>query len=227
MKLHPKGAKLEMTTKPRLFENGYYYHIYNRGIDKRRIFLCDRDYLRFLKTIKICNDKSTIRSFSLLENLPPKNKKYNVSVINYCLMPNHYHFTMKQLSDDGISQFLQRLGTSYTKYFNTKYKRSGRLFEYTYKAISIETDEQLLHLSRYIHLNPVLGGLVNNPIHYRWSSYNSYMDENENELCDKSVILSSFSSKESYKKFVLDHIDYAKSIKAIERQIIEKFEAAP
>lgn len=216
-----------MATKPRLFENGYYYHIYNRGIDKRRIFLCDRDYQRFLKTIKICNDKFTLRSFSLQENLPLKNKNHNVSVINYCLMPNHYHFTLKQLSRDGISQFLQRMGTSYTKYFNTKYKRSGRLFEYSYKAISIESDDQLLHLSRYIHLNPVLGGLVKNPNQYSWSSYNSYFEENKNEQCDKIPILSFFSSADSYKKFVLDHIDYAKRLKEIEKIIIEVSEAAP
>ena len=142
-------------------------------------------------------------------------------------MPNHYHFTLKQLSDDGISHFLQRIGTSYTKYFNTKYKRSGRLFEYSYKSVSIESDDQLLHLSRYIHLNPVIGGLVKNPNQYSWSSYNSYFEENKNDLCNTSPILSNFSSSGSYQKFVLDQIEYAKKLKEIEKIIIEKSEAAP
>lgn len=216
-----------MTTKPRLFENNYYYHIYNRGIDKRPIFLSDRDYLRFLKTIKICNDKSTLRSSPLSENTLVKDGSNFVSLINYCLMPNHFHFTLMQKSDYGIFHFLQRLGTSYTKYFNTKHKRSGRLFEYTYKAVAIETDEQLLHLSRYIHLNPVTAGLVKYPDQYRWSSYNLYIGNAQDNLCDGITILSSFSSAAGYKSFVLDQIAYAKKLTEIEKIVIEEIEAAP
>lgn len=208
-----------MTSKPRLFENGYYYHIFNRGIEKINLFHGDRDYLRFLKTIKICNDPTTIRitSSSPIDQSNPK--KTYVSVINFVLMPNHYHFTLQQTTDNGITQFLQRLGTSYSKYFNIKYKRTGRLFEYTYKAVAVETEEQLIHLSRYIHLNPVIAGLAKNPDHYRWSSYNSYMRKDKFDFLDPSAILSLFSTPRNYERFVLDQIDYAKKLKAIEKLI--------
>lgn len=217
-----------MATKPRLFENGYYYHIFNRGIEKRNIFLSDRDYNRFLKTIRICNDPSTLR-FNILPNLSINSKdlKNNyVSVINFVLMPNHYHFTLKQLNNNGITQFLQRLGTSYSKYFNVKNKRTGRLFEYTYKAVPVESEEQLIHLSRYIHLNPILAGLAKYINDYSWSSYSAYMGHPNYDFCNPKPVLSSFVSSKSYERFVLDQVDYAKKLKEIENLTVD-FEATP
>lgn len=215
-----------MASKPRLFENGYYYHIFNRGVDKRTLFHRERDYLRFIKTIKICNDPATIRITSLSTIDPSISKNTYVSVINFVLMPNHYHFTLQQTDDNGITQFLQRLGTSYSKYFNTKYKRAGRLFESTYKAKPVETEEQLMHLSRYIHLNPLLAGLVKNINDYRWSSYNAYIGKELADFCNPIPIMSFFSSPQSYERFVSDQIDYAKKLKEI-KELIATFEAAP
>lgn len=215
-----------MASKPRLFENGYYYHIFNRGVEKRTLFHGERDYLRFLRTIKICNDPATVRITSLSKIDSSTSKNAYVSIINFVLMPNHYHLTLQQTDDNGITQFLQRLGTSYSKYFNTKYKRTGRLFECTYKAKPVETEEQLIHLSRYIHLNPLLAGLVKNLNDYRWSSYNAYIGKETADFCSPIPIISPFSSPQSYERFVLDQIDYAKKLKEI-KKLISTFEAAP
>lgn len=215
-----------MASKPRLFENGYYYHVFNRGVEKRGLFYGERDYLRFLKTIKICNDPATVRITSLLPSDSFASKNNYVSIINFVIMPNHYHFTLQQTADNGITQFLQRLGTSYSKYFNIKYKRTGRLFEYTYKAIPVETDEQLIHLSRYIHLNPIVSGMVKNLSDYRWSSYSDYTDKITHDFCNPAPVLVSFSSSQNYRRFVLDQIEYAKKLKEIEKMLID-FEAAP
>lgn len=205
-----------MASKPRYFQNNYYYHCFNRGVDKRDIFLEDRDYMRFLATIETSNDPSSMRT------IDPNKKtgKYFVDVINYCLMPNHYHLTLKQVCADGISIFLHRLGTSYTKYFNTKYKRSGRLFEYIFKANEIESDEQLTHLSRYIHLNPFSSQIVDNPQKYRWSSLKYYLGGNPEITCNKEQILALFNHS-SYSDFIDDQKNYARKLNQIKHLLLD------
>lgn len=205
-----------MASKPRFIRNDFYYHCFNRGVDKRTIFVESTDYSRFLNSLSISNDPDTLRFKTGIKFEADR----FVDIINYCLMPNHFHLTLKQVSENGISFFLHRLATSYTKYFNIKHKRSGRLFEYVFKAVEVNTDEQLIHLSRYIHLNPYVAGIVKEPEEYKWSSYLDYLGLSSNIECKKDEVLKLFRSS-SYKKFVDDQKAYALELDSIKHLTIE------
>ncbi len=152
------------------FSVGEYYHVYNRGVEKRIIFNNEYDYQRFLLLLLLVNDEKSVdvqllsRDYSILELISQKRKPI-VSVISFCLMHNHYHLILKETSEAGISKFMHKLGTGYTLYFNAKNNRSGSLFQGTYKAKHAEDDRYLKYLFEYIHLNPIReylekGGLV-------------------------------------------------------------------
>lgn len=205
-----------------IFTNGEFYHIYNRGVDKRRCFLRRGHYLRFLKTMtNILTKGSATQGRKIIKDTPLTQK---ISLICYCLMPNHYHFLIRQDKSGGVTEFMHKLNTSYTKYFNIDSYRSGRLFEYTFKAIHIETEEQLLHLSRYIHLNPLVSGITKDLTTYPWSSYPDYIGIRDNKLCNKEEILNLIAQKEQHKKyeeFVTDQVDYAKTLERIKKLTLE------
>lgn len=203
--------------------NGQFYHIYNRGVEKRCIFEDRRCYKRFLQTI----------SYYQLEGPKPKfshsfdNKSFKidpskkiVDIISYCLMPNHFHLLIRQLKDGGISEFISKLINSYTKFYNLKYKRIGPLFQGQFKAVLIESEEQLIHVSRYIHLNPIASFLVKDLNLYEWSSYKEYAADTKG-ICNKEEIVSIFKNSASYQKFCLDQVSYAQNLERIKHQLIE------
>ena len=159
-------------------ENSY-YHIYNRGAGKSKIFKDKQDYQVFLDKLKKYLDPKSQYSFD---------KKINLSA--YCLMPNHFHFFVFQKTKDGMEAFMRSLGTSYAMYFNKKYERSGTLFQGRYKAAIVETEPYFLHLSRYIHLNPA--ELVNNWREYPYSSYKNYIGQKEDNWLTPDPILTLF-----------------------------------
>lgn len=209
------------------------YHIYNRGVEKRPIFLNKRDYSRFVKLVNYyqCADY-TVR-FShfnrlkqeekqrILEKLDKSLNKI-VEVLTFCLMPNHFHLLLKQLQDSGISKFMARVTNGYSHYFNTKNKRTGHLFQGNFGAVRVETDEQLVHVSRYIHLNPVTSYLIEikNLERYGYSSYPEYT-LGKRSFCNTSEILSFFKDIKSYKKFVEDQVDYARTLENIKHLALE------
>lgn len=192
------------------FINGEYYHIYSRGVDKRKVFLRYGHYRRFLSTIKtILNTGSATPRLIYNQSLALNSK---VEITCYCLMPNHYHLLLMQKADNGITEFMHKINTSYTKYINLNEKRSGRLFETTFKAKQIESDELFLHVCRYIHLNPVIAGLVDSPDLWPWSSYLSVVKDRPDEICTSQKILSHFGAENprvSYEQFVNDQRVYA------------------
>lgn len=146
-----------MPRAPRItFENGF-YHVYSRGVEKRIIFTDKQDYLRFLKT---------------LEKLI---KESDCSIYCYTLLPNHFHFLM-ETRKTSLSQFMARLLTSYSVYFNKRHKRVGPLFQNRFKSKLVQKDDYFLVLSRYIHLNPVKAGLIDDPFVYSYSSLPEYID---------------------------------------------------
>lgn len=207
------------------FANGEYYHLFNRGSDKRDIFLQPRDYKRFQQTFyyyHLVGPKPRFSVFtkSKLFTLNTNSQNKLVEILCYCLMPNHFHFLVRQLKENGVSIFMGQLANSYTKYFNTKYKRVGPLLQGSYKAVRIETDEQLVHVSRYIHLNPLVSGMVKNLSIYPWSSYASYISE-ESTLCSTKEILSFFAAENSYQQFLEEQIDYASNLELIKHQLID------
>ncbi len=136
-------------------------------------------------------------------------------------MPNHFHLLLKQVQDSGISQFIGKLSNSYTRYFNTLNKRVGPLFQGRFKAVRVKTDEQLLHLSRYIHLNPYVANLVKDPSFYQWSSYNEYLDI-KNGICNKDIVLGLFKDSSEYATFVTDHSEYARQLEIIKHLAFEE-----
>ncbi|MBI4999512.1 transposase [Candidatus Gottesmanbacteria bacterium] len=206
--------------------NGEFYHLFNRGSDKRDIFLQPRDYIRLRLTFyyyQFLGPKpkfSNFAKFKLKTFKPPTETKL-IEIICYCLMSNHFHFLVRQLKDNGISIFMSQLSNSYTKYFNTKYKRIGPLLQGAYKSIRVESDEQLIHLSRYIHLNPIVSQISKNLESYQWSSYHEYMLE-KGMLCSTKEILGFFASKVEYKKFLEDQINYGQTLELIKHHRVDE-----
>ncbi len=153
------------------FINGSIYHVCNRGVDKRTVFLADDDRYRFIHDLFEFNDKDSVPPINLalrkysrqslemtspkIENMVRKPRKLLVEILAFCLMNNHYHLLLRQLVDGGIPLFMRKLGIGYTYYFNLKYERSGSLFQGTFKGIEIESDRQLLYIPYYIHFNPL------------------------------------------------------------------------
>ena len=203
--------------------SGEYYHILNRGVAKMQIFNSLRDYERFFRTMqyyKIDSDKPKFSAFSP-NTFNIDSTKRTVEITAYCFMPNHFHFLLKQVKDKGITEFMSKLCNSYAKYFNIKNERVGPLLQGDFKAIHIDDNEQLLQLARYIHLNPLVGFITKDLETYKWSSYPEYVSSNEGGICEKDIILSQFDNKNSYKQFVMDHIDYAKKLEHIKHLLID------
>ncbi len=191
-------------------ENGY-YHIYNRGVEKRSIFLDQQDCIMFLHYLKLylCSveELPTLTEGRHMNRLIQLNLSKEVDLLAFALMPNHIHLEIKQHTKDGISKLMRRVATSYVMYFNRKYKRIGPLFQNIYKGAFIDRDEYLLHLSRYIHLNPIK--LQRPKINFlSFSSYPYYLGLKQASWVKPKEIVDYFSIKKgdfgsnSYKDFV-------------------------
>lgn len=145
-----------------IFAEGEFYHLYNRGVDKRIVFTTPYEYQRFLAYLLLLNDTGAIRTDFLLQHGIPadlmqwkaKPSSPLIGIGAYCLMPNHFHLYATPLVEGGISKFMQRLQTAYTMYFNEKHERTGALFQGTFKAKHVAYDEYARYLFSYIHLNP-------------------------------------------------------------------------
>lgn len=215
------------------FVNNEYYHIYNRGVDKRPVFLDEEDYLKFIRGLKDFNNKSYYEEraamvrkygFKELSSFLEKVEKV-VQVLVYCLLPNHFHLILKQIMENGISNILHKIGTGFTNQFNKKYERSGSLFQGPFRAIHIETNDYLLWLSGYVNGNSEIHG-IGNAEEYRWSSYRNFLGLDDNDIIsDKEIILSQFWKLEKhkgYEKFVKTVIKESRERKDMERYLLEE-----
>lgn len=181
-------------------ENGY-YHLYNRGVEKRKIFLDQQDYAVFLSYLKKYLDTES-------EESKPHQLSQEIDLLAFCLMPNHFHLLVKQHSQTGITKLIRAVSTSYALYFNRKYNRVGTLFQGKYKAVLVTKDSYLLHLSRYIHLNP-----SDNFKTYPYSSYHYYLGYKHAGWVKFKEILMNFRTAQrqnlkdcfSYQSFIEDH----------------------
>jgi putative transposase len=202
-----------MSRRQNIFANGEFFHIYNRGVDKRIIFTDAYDIQRFFQSIVEFNVVDPVgslyeNSFHQLGGETPKLKEKLVNIIAYCLNPNHFHFILEQLTDGGISEFMKRLG-GYTSYFNNKYERSGSLFQGVFKNVHIDSNEYLLHVSAYVNLNDrvhQLGGPIAKLV-ASMSSWGEYTDEKVKGICEKEIILEQFGNISEYKKFALSSLE--------------------
>ena len=214
---------------------GKIYHVLNRGNASVPIFRDKRDYQRFMDTFLYYQHKDVPIRFSQLLNLNKveretllsnvKKKPKQIAIIVFCLMPNHFHFLLKQLEAEGIYNFIRQFINSYSHYFNLRHKRKGSLFEGRFRAVRVETEEQLLHLSRYIHLNPYSSLLVRDLKQlstYPYSSSMEFLDTIDEGICQKDDILSYFPEKGDYREFVFDRADYQRSLEEIKHKLLEK-----
>jgi len=226
-----------MSFRRTLLVNGEYYHIYNRGNNKQRIFLDKEDYERFIKLLYVCNSemridfrneivKKKINAFDF------ERGKQIVYIGAWVLMPNHFHIYIT-ISDEGpafdkkinmISLFMNKVCTSYSMYFNKKYKRTGSLFEGRFRSVHIEDEIQAKYLFSYIHLNPVkliqrdwkeIGvkekdNILDFLLNYKWGSYQDYVgiERKEGKILDRKNFLNYFNNPQSFKKEIFDWIKY-------------------
>lgn len=204
--------------------NNSYYHIFNRGVEKRIIFSNERDHQRFLETLYYYQFSGPKPQFSTRNRFKNNNFKNNpkiIEIICYCLMPNHFHLLIKQLKNKGIQEFMQKVINSYTKYYNTKHRRVGHLFQGAFKAVAVEKEEQLLHVSRYIHLNPHAAGITNTLENYPYSSYPHYIGLSYDKLCESNIVLDLFKNSSEYKEFVIVRGDYARELEQIKQCLLD------
>lgn len=233
------------------FVNGEYYHIYNRGVDKREVFLDDKDYWKFFDGMRDFNNKTfyeeRLQAIGISKDNPKELSSFDfkglgsflgeqekvVNFVSYNLIPNHFHGIAQQLMDNGIPNLMHKLGTSYTNYFNKKYERSGALFQGTYKAVHIGSEEYLLWLLGYVNGNIEIHGLgkVNG---YPWSSYlaikkelSSFQKKERSSLSKLSVlsgldiVLEQFGGEEEFKNFVEQVIKESRTKKEMEKYLLE------
>lgn len=217
------------------FANDEYYHIFNRGVDKRDVFLDFKDYDRFLISMNLLNDKSDglmIAWRDYKESKPEaklddflkrsfRERDPLVEIIAYCLNPNHYHFILKQVADKGIEKFMHKIGISHTKYFNEKNKRTGSLFQGVFKSTHIDSNEYLLYLSAYVNKNNFIHGYNENDS-WPYSSLPDYLNKRDDKLVNKSIILEQFNNIEEYKNFLEIKSLYLKEKKELAKYLIEE-----
>ena len=209
------------------------YHVFNRSIARQTIFIDRYDHERALDLVNFYRFRKPPLRFSHYKRLS-KEKKVEfektfmidkspmLEILAYCIMPNHFHFLLKPKINNAVSDFMRNLQNSYSKYFNTKRKRTGSLFQSMFKALRMETDEQLIHVSRYIHLNPTTSYLIEaeNLETYEWSSFRDYVSDIQSNV-NKEMVLSHFKSAEDYRKFVFDQVEYQRELDKIKHLTIE------
>lgn len=203
-----------MAKRKIIFANDEYYHVFNRGVARMPIFQTRRDYLRYIRTVQYYNRtpiNSRFSHFLETEDFLIGTETI-VDIVTFAFMPNHFHFLLRQRADDGIKNFISKITNSYVKYFNIKHDRVGPLFQGNFKAVLVESMEQLIHVDRYIHLNPVVSRLAKNPEDYEWTSYNEHLGTSARNICDREVIKGQFKNLEQFEKFTKDHIGYAKKL---------------
>lgn len=213
--------------------SGEIYHIFNRAVAKIPIFLNSKDFLRFLDLINYYRFQNTPISFSQFKQIEKevrdrifstlvKENVLNVEILAFCLMNNHFHFLLRQVADGGITKFISNLQNAYAKYFNIRTERSGPLFNPMFKSVRVVTNEQLFHVSRYIHLNPSTGYLVEikDLESYPWSSLSCYITDCNYSFVSTELILGLINKKE-YKKFVYDQAEYQRCLADIKHLTLE------
>lgn len=212
----------------RTFSANEIYHVINRGVDKRSIFMEDEDYFRFLHDLFEFNDTEPVNNVTYFFRNRPNSKdiaspyiaakerrvrKLLVEVLAFCLMPNHYHLLLRPKFDDGVTQFVKKLNIGYAKYFNEKYQRNGTLFQGRFKAVHVTNEAHFIHLPYYIHCNPLdlcapewrERKLKNHTTalkfleNYRWSSHLDYLGKkNFPSVTQREFLLEFFGGTTGY-----------------------------
>jgi len=191
------------------FAAGTIVHIYNRGNNREKIFHNEQDYKAFVFRIglalgfegKELNHQLSSQPYSRIRITGTRKGKFKLHA--FCLMPNHFHFLIEQCGDVPISNIISKICASYAKYINKKYKRVGHVFQDKFKAVLIESNEQLMWTCAYIHMNAVKDGVVKYPDEYTWSSYNDYTSDRNLPVVNTDFLISLFGDLNGFKKETL------------------------
>ncbi|MEK7642782.1 MAG: transposase [Patescibacteria group bacterium] len=186
---------------------GEIYHIFNRGNNREDVFLDNQDCRIFLRRLglvlkikKEVLDESEMttspKSRTQIKSFPENSFKIHA----FCLMKNHFHLLIEQCSEIPISKFMHKVCTSYSMYMNKKYRRVGHVFQDRFKSVIIESNDQLMWVSNYIHSNPIKDRLVEKLINYKWSSYADYVNQRNNPILTKDFLITVFNSTENFIK---------------------------
>lgn len=192
-----------MPTRETAFVQGFYYHIYNRGINRGNVFHTEENY-------KYCIGLAQTASV-----------KYAISIIAYCLMPNHYHFLVRQDSTESVSKFVAKVFNSFVQAVNKQQDRKGPMFEGRFNSVLMAKDDYLVHLCRYIHLNPVVAGFVSDPEDWPHSNYLEWINKRPRTPKEEEFISNQFSSVQEYKEFVEDHMLVQKNEVKLSQYLID------
>lgn len=221
-----------------ILAQGYIYHVFNRSVERRPIFTNEYEYRRMRDLLWYYRFASIPMRYSQLLSLPEQTRKdmrrslekegeFEVELYAFALMPNHFHLLVKQLTTKGIPVFLSNISNSFAKYFNVRHKRTGSLWQRPFKAVRIETEEQFLHVSRYIHLNPVTSLVIKEDMldTYPWTSLPEYLAEvRGGRVCRTDELRGRFKTAEAHRLFVHNHADYAKHLEAIKHLSLDREE---
>jgi putative transposase len=184
-----------------VFARNHYYHIYNRGVGRGLLFFNPGNYEYCLRLVK--------RYY----------RRYGVTVIAYCLMPNHYHFLLRQETDQPLSKFVNVLFNAYVQAVNRQQDRRGTLFEGRFRHVWVDREEYLVHLCRHIHLNPVKAKLVSHPEDWLYSNYLEWTGQRAGILKDETFICERFPTPGAYQQFVADYQDELRTHEHIKQYI--------
>ena len=226
-----------MPSRRDIFVNKHFYHIYNKTIDRIPIFQTERLAQHFLDLMYYYrSSKITMRysHFAQLSHVIKRYKEYEltlkkyflIDIVTFCIMPNHYHLLLMQKLDNGIFTFVSNILNAITRYYNILNKRKGPIFLPQFKSRMIVNQEQFIHVSRYIHLNPYSSGIVKNIDElstYQLSSLKHYLNQNiKQNFCNPTPVLSCFkNSVDKYKQFILANADHQKMLDQI--KYVEKW----
>jgi putative transposase len=221
-----------MTTHSPQLSTGEIYHIYNRTIGKENVFTSTRNASKFIEITNYYRYNQSFRLSKFL-SLPyqaqqeilmsRKNKKPIVELFAFAFMPNHFHFLIRQLENKGISHFASNIQNSFAKYYNLKTDRVGGLFQCSFKAKRIQTTEEFIHVSRYIHLNPVTSGFISfeQLRDHPWTSFSWYIDQNKNIFISRDYILNHFKRIERFERFVRNQVNYQRTLRKIKKLLLD------
>ena len=200
------------------------YHIITKSHYCPASFIDAPDYRRMVEAIKFyrfIDHPGKLSCYLQNQKVVSNNSACLLDIIAFCLMPNHIHLLLRQKSDNGISKFMSLILNSYTKYFNLKHERQGPMWEKRFKHVCVESDGQFVHLTRYIHLNPVTAHLTENPENWKASSYPEYLEKTSAEkcLCEFQKLVN--MRPESYRKFVENQIAYQRELAKIKKLLLD------
>ena len=223
-----------MPSRKTFFAPDQIYHVFNRSLNRQPIFSHRRNCERALLVLFFYQHYPRPSSLSHFIKMSSDRKEKaeemlkkaikRIEILAFCLMPNHFHLLIREKQGLKTSRFLSDFQNSYTRYFNIYHKRKGYLFQGQFKAVRIETDEQLLHVSRYIHLNPYSSYIVKDFDQlkdYPWSSLGEYLNIFDHKICEKETLLSYFPTVKKFEKFIFNQKDYQRDLETIKHLVLE------